>query len=41
MLLGAESWNAVATTAAETGTEVEILGAEGLTLRVRPAQKEG
>ena len=39
--LGAESWNAVATTAAETGTEVEILGAEGLTLRVRPAQKEG
>jgi membrane-bound serine protease (ClpP class) len=36
-----EVWNAVAEAAAETGSEVTILGADGLTLRVRPAHKEG
>ena len=36
-----EVWNAVADMAAETGSEVKILGADGLTLRVRPAHKEG
>lgn len=36
-----EVWNAVADRAAETGSEVKILGADGLTLRVRPAHKEG
>ena len=33
-----EVWNAVAAVAAETGSEVQVLGADGLTLRVRPAQ---
>jgi membrane-bound serine protease (ClpP class) len=36
-----EVWNAVAEAAAETGSEVKILGTDGLTLRVRPAHKEG
>lgn len=36
-----EVWNAVADRAAETGSEVRILDADGLTLRVRPAHKEG
>jgi len=36
-----EVWNAMADAAIETGAEVEILGMKGLTLRVRPAHKEG
>jgi len=38
--LGNEYWNAAASAPLEVGTEVEIIGVDGLTLRVRPLAKE-
>jgi len=38
--LGGEVWSAVGEAEAEIGTEVEITGVTGLTLRVRPLAKE-
>jgi membrane protein implicated in regulation of membrane protease activity len=38
--LQGEYWNAVSGIVLEPGTEVEITGMDGLTLRVRPLAKE-
>jgi membrane-bound serine protease (ClpP class) len=38
--LGAEIWNAVSSTPLEPGVEVEVMGVDGLLLRVRPLAKE-
>jgi membrane-bound serine protease (ClpP class) len=38
--VGGEVWNAVSETVAEIGSEIEITGVNGLTLRVRPRAKE-
>ena len=39
--IGAEVWNATASVVVATGVVVEVTGVDGLTLRVRPAIREG